>query len=228
MTDGHAPLSVDVKARRGGFALDVAFEASPGVTALFGPSGAGKTTILNLVAGILRPDAGRIVLENRVLCDVAGGIMVPAHLRRVGYVFQNAQLFPHLTVEQNINFGRWFTPADPGALSPDLVTGVLGIAGLLKRRPATLSGGEAQRVALARALLASPHILLMDEPLAGLDDERRNEIMTLIERVRDEFKVPVIYVTHIRGEVRRLATRVVRLNAGKVVTVGNAEDVLDP
>jgi molybdate transport system ATP-binding protein len=145
----------------------------------------------------------------------------------VGFVFQDAQLFPHLTVGQNIRFGRWFTPADDSAPRQDLVTGVLGIDGLLKRRPPTLSGGEKQRVALARALLASPRILLMDEPLSGLDDARRNEIMTLIERIRDEFSIPIVYVTHTRGEVRRLATRVVHLKHGHVEATKHAADLPD-
>ena len=141
-------------------------------------------------------------------------------------VFQDAQLFPHLTVEQNIKFGRWFTPSEEGALPIDLVVDVLGIANLLKRRPAMLSGGEKQRVALARALLSSPRILLMDEPLSGLDDARRLEIMSLIERVRDEFSVPIIYVTHTRDEVRRLASRVVQMDAGSVVAIGTTAELL--
>ncbi len=225
MTDPSPTLSVRARERRGDFVLDVAFEGDPGLTALFGPSGSGKTTVLNLIAGLQRPDQGRIVVAGAVLTDTDARIFVSPHRRRVGFVFQDAQLFPHLTVKQNISFGRWFTPPAGDALPMDVVVDVLGIGDLLKRRPATLSGGEKQRVALARALLSSPRILLMDEPLAGLDDERRSEIMGLIEGVRDEFRVPMVYVTHARDEVRRLASRVVHLEAGRVVAVGTAADL---
>lgn len=221
------PLSVKVRQKRNDFLLDVAFEGGPGVTALFGPSGSGKTTILNIIAGTLRPDTGSVAVSGRVLTDIEKRIFVPCHRRRVGFVFQDAQLFPHLTVEQNIKFGRWFTSTDNGGPPLDVVIRELGIGGLLKRRPATLSGGEKQRVALARALLSSPRILLMDEPLSGVDDARRNEIMGLIERVRDEFQIPIVYVTHTRNEVRRLATRVIRLEAGRVVAVGRAAELAD-
>lgn len=223
------PPSINFRAhqRRDDFVLDVVFEGGPGVTALFGPSGAGKTTVLNIIAGTQRPDSGHVAVCGRILTDTDSGIYLPPHKRRVGFVFQDAQLFPHLTVEQNIKFGRWFTRADDAAPPLDLVTRVLGIGHLLKRRPATLSGGEKQRVALARALLSAPRILLMDEPLSGLDDARRNEIMGLIERVRDEFKIPIIYVTHTRDEVRRLATRVVRMKAGRVEAIGDAGDLLE-
>jgi molybdate transport system ATP-binding protein len=222
------PLSFRALLKHEKFTLDVAFEGLPGVTALFGPSGAGKTTVLNVIAGVRRPKIGRIVIAGHTVVDTEAGIYVPAHKRRTGMVFQDAQLFPHLTVEQNIKFGRWFTPSDDGALPIALVVDVLGIAKLLKRRPAMLSGGEKQRVALARALLSSPRILLMDEPLSGLDDARRLEIMSLIERVRDEFAVPIIYVTHTREEVKRLASRVVQMDAGKVVAVGSTAELLGP
>ncbi|AGK56649.1 ABC transporter [Hyphomicrobium denitrificans 1NES1] len=227
MTDVPPPLSVRVRQQRNDFLLDVAFEGGSGVTALFGPSGSGKTTILNIIAGTLRPDDGCVAVSGHVLTDVQKRIFVPCHRRRVGFVFQDAQLFPHLTVEQNIKFGRWFVSTDNGSPPLDVVIRELGIAGLLKRRPATLSGGEKQRVALARALLSSPRILLMDEPLSGVDDARRNEIMGLIERVRDEFRIPIVYVTHTRDEVRRLATRVIRLEAGRVVAVGSAAELPD-
>lgn len=225
MTDVAPSLSVNVRQQRKDFLLDVAFEAGSGITALVGPSGSGKTTILNIIAGTLRPDAGRVTVSGRVLTDVEERIFVPCHRRRVGFVFQDAQLFPHLTVEQNIKFGRWFTSAHADGPPVDVVTRELGIGGLLKRRPATLSGGERQRVALARALLSSPQILLMDEPLSGVDDARRNEIMGLIERVRDEFGIPIVYVTHSRSEVQRLASRVVRLEAGRVAAVGSVAEL---
>jgi molybdate transport system ATP-binding protein len=226
MTTMPPPLSVRAYQKRDDFTLDVEFEGDAGITALFGPSGAGKSTILNMIAGVQKPDRGFIAVAGQTLTDMGAGIFVSPHKRRVGFVFQDAQLFPHFTVEQNIRFGRWFTPTADAAPPLDVVTGVLGIAGLLKRRPATLSGGEKQRVALARALLSAPRILLMDEPLSGLDDARRDEIMVLIERVRDEFKIPIVYVTHTRDEVRRLATRVVQLKAGRVEAIGTAADLL--
>jgi len=200
------PLSFRATLNHEKFTLDAAFEGVPGLTALFGPSGAGKTTVLDIIAGVRRPKTARIVIAGHTVVDTDARIYVPAHKRRTGLVFQDAQLFPHLTVEQNIKFGRWFTQPDSTALSIALVVDVLGIGDLLKRRPAKLSGGERQRVALARALLSSPRILLMDEPLSGLDDARRLEIMALIERVRDEFAIPITYVTHTREEVRRLAS----------------------
>lgn len=227
MTDMPPPLSVRVRQQRNDFLLDVAFEGDSGITALFGPSGSGKTTILNIIAGTLRPDAGSVAVSGHVLTDTQAGVFVPCHRRRVGFVFQDAQLFPHLTVEQNIKFGRWFVSTSDEAPPLDVVIRELGIAGLLKRRPATLSGGEKQRVALARALLSSPRILLMDEPLSGVDDARRNEIMGLIERVRDEFRIPIVYVTHTRSEVRRLATRVIRLKEGRVEAVSGAAELPD-
>lgn len=227
MTDMPPPLSVKVRQQRNDFLLDVAFEGDSGITALFGPSGSGKTTILNIIAGTLRPDAGYVAVSGHVLTDTQAGVFVPCHRRRVGFVFQDAQLFPHLTVEQNIKFGRWFVSTSDEGPPLDVVIRELGIAGLLKRRPATLSGGEKQRVALARALLSSPRILLMDEPLSGVDDARRNEIMGLIERVRDEFRIPIVYVTHTRSEVRRLATRVIRLKEGRVEAISGAAELPD-
>lgn len=219
-------LSVRTLQKRPDFMLDVAFESDCALTALFGPSGSGKSTILNMIAGILRPDSGRIVVAGSVLTDTDARIFIPPHKRRVGFVFQDAQLFPHLTVQQNIKFGQWFNRGEKDTLPLDAIVDVLGIGAVLKRRPATLSGGERHRVALARALMSSPRILLMDEPLAALDDARRSEIMGLIERIRDEFAVPIVYVTHRVDEVRRLASRVVRINAGHVVAVGDAAEVL--
>jgi molybdate transport system ATP-binding protein len=209
-----------------GFTLDISFESDSPLTALFGPSGSGKTSVLNTIAGLLRPDNGRIVVAGEVLTDTKARIFVPPHRRRVGLVFQDAQLFPHLTVGQNIRFGQWFTRGERNALPQDVIVDVLGIGHLLKRRPATLSGGERHRVATARALLSSPRVLLMDEPLAGLDDDRRMEIMTLIERVRDEFGVPIVFVTHNREEVRRLASRVIRITDGRVSATGTPAEVL--
>jgi molybdate transport system ATP-binding protein len=225
MRDSPQSLSVNATSRNGSFTLDVAFEVDGGITALFGPSGAGKTSVLNMIAGVRRPDSGRIVIVGHTVVDTKERIFVPSCKRRVGVVFQDAQLFPHLTVEQNIKFGRWFRSGE-STLPIGLVTDVLGISGLLRRRPAMLSGGEKQRVALARALLSAPRILLMDEPLSGLDDARRDEIMGLIEKVRDEFAIPIIYVTHSRDEVRRLASCVVQLESGRVTAVGTTASLL--
>jgi molybdate transport system ATP-binding protein len=228
MTTSEPALSVSAFQRRNDFTLDIGFESDSPLTALFGPSGSGKTSVLNMIAGVHRPDRGRIVVAGHVLLDTGAHIFVPPHRRRVGYVFQDAQLFPHLTVDQNIKFGQWFTPGEKNALPLEVIVGVLGIGSLLKRRPATLSVGERHRVAMARALLSSPRILLMDEPLAGLDDARRLEIMSLIERVRDEFAIPMVFVTHNLEEVRRLASRVIRIDDGRVIAAGTHSEVFGP
>jgi molybdate transport system ATP-binding protein len=219
-------INFQAQLTRGDFALDAVFHADDHITALFGPSGSGKTTIIHLISGLLRPLPGRIAVGSRVLVDTEKGIFVPSHKRRAGLVFQDAQLFPHMTVAQNLHFGRWFTPPDRRSIPIDQVLDALGIAQLLNRRPAGLSGGEKQRVALARALLASPDLLLMDEPLAGLDQDRKLEILPLIERMRDEFRIPIIYVTHSADEVQRLASRVVMLSGGRVCGIGAPTEML--
>jgi molybdate transport system ATP-binding protein len=219
-------LDFDADAAFDTFKLAAQFTAGDGVTALFGPSGSGKTTIINLIAGLYRPDRGKISLSGLPLVDTEMAIFVPKHKRRMGLVYQDAQLFPHLTVEQNLHFGRWFAPRRADGISADAVIETLGIAGLLHRRPARLSGGEKQRVALARALLSAPKLLLMDEPLAGLDEDRKQDIMQLIERTRDEFRVPIIYVSHALDEVRRLASEVVVLRDGRVTACGTPAEVL--
>ncbi|MDE2578632.1 MAG: molybdenum ABC transporter ATP-binding protein [Hyphomicrobiales bacterium] len=206
--------------QRRDFTLDVDFALNAGVSALFGPSGSGKSTILNLIAGLERPQRGRIALDGNVLLDTARGVFVPAHKRRIAVVFQDALLFPHLNVRRNIAFGRFFAPKDAPAIPQELVVAALGVGHMLDRRPATLSGGERQRVGLARALLASPRLLLMDEPLAALDDERKIEIMALIERLRAEFSTPILYVSHAVEEVVRLAQDVVVLDKGQVAAQG--------
>jgi len=219
-------VSVRLQHRFDGFALDVGFDAPAGVTALFGPSGSGKTTVINAVAGLLRPEAGRIVVEGRVLLDTAAGVMLPPHQRRVGYVFQDARLFPHLTVRQNLAFGRWFSP---GGIAMEEVVALLGLEALLSRRPAGLSGGERQRVAIGRALLSNPAILLMDEPLAALDEARKAEILPYLENLRDQTALPILYVSHSVSEVARLAGQVVVVQAGRVVTTGTVAEVFsDP
>ena len=212
-----------------GFDLDLALEAGPGVTAIFGPSGAGKTTLIKAVAGLFSVDKGRVVLRDRVLFDSTTGVNVPVPARRVGYVFQDARLFPHMSVAQNIRFGMRFAPSPPGSDEEARVVEMLGLDALLERRPGGLSGGEAQRVALARALLSSPEILLMDEPLAALDAPRKEDILPYLEELRDSTPVPILYVSHQLSEVARLADALVILKAGRVAVQGRVENVLsDP
>jgi molybdate transport system ATP-binding protein len=219
-------LSVSVHHTFVGFDLDVAFEAPPGVTVLFGPSGSGKTTVVNAVAGLLRPDRGRIAAGDWVLLDTGAGRFLPAHRRRLGYVFQEGRLFPHMTVRQNLAYGRWFAPRAARGESFDHVVELLGIGHLLARRPGALSGGEKQRVAIGRALLAAPRLILADEPLAALDEARKAEILPYFERLRDEIAVPILYVSHSSAEVARLATTVVALRQGRVAAVGPPSQVL--
>ncbi|WP_120631607.1 molybdenum ABC transporter ATP-binding protein [Ruegeria sp. EL01] len=222
-------LSVRLQHRLPGIDLDISFDAPPGVTVLFGRSGSGKTTIVNAVAGLLRPEAGRVAVNEWVLFDTEQRHWLPSHKRRLGYIFQEGRLFPHLNVRQNLAYGRWFAPKNARRENPDKVIEMLGIGHLLDRRPARLSGGEKQRVAIGRALLASPRLILADEPLAALDDARKAEILPYFERLRDEVSVPILYVTHSAAEVARLATSVVALQDGKVVRQGPASDVLaDP
>ena len=223
-------LSVALRHAFPGFALDLAFEAPPGVTALFGRSGSGKTTVVNALAGLISVDAGHARVDGETLFDTSERVFVPPHRRRIGYVFQEARLFPHLTVRQNLGYGRWFARrhgaevADMGA-----VVEMLGIGALLARRPGTLSGGERQRVAIGRALLSGPRLLLMDEPLASLDEARKTEILPYLERLSRETRVPILYVSHSVAEVARLATTVVALSEGRVVRAGTPAEVLsDP
>ncbi len=219
-------LDVSLRHRLGAFTLDVQFRAPPGVTVLFGRSGSGKTSIVNAVAGLLMPDEGRIVTGERVLLDTAAGVRLKPHRRRLGYIFQEGRLFPHLTVRQNLGYGAWFAPK--GAARADLaqVVDLLGLGALLERRPAALSGGEKQRVAIGRALLAAPQLILADEPLAALDEARKAEILPYFERLRDSVSVPILYVSHSASEVARLATTVVALEAGRVIAQGPAAEVL--
>ena len=219
-------LAVDVRHRLGTFDLDARFESTGRLTALFGPSGSGKTSIVNLIGGLIRPEEGRIAVDGRVLVDTRSGTFVPKHRRRLGYVFQDARLFPHMTVRQNLAYGRWFTPASQRYADGSAVIELLGIGHLLDRRPSLLSGGEKQRVAIGRALVSSPRLLLMDEPLASLDDARKAEIIPYIERLRDEGGIPIVYVSHSLGEVARLATEVVVLSQGRVTASGPTRDVM--
>ncbi|WP_267395506.1 MULTISPECIES: ATP-binding cassette domain-containing protein [unclassified Sphingomonas] len=198
-------FDVVVGKRLGDAEVALRLDAGAGLTVLFGPSGVGKTTVLNMVAGLLRPDRGRVVVAGRVLFDSEAGIDVPVEQRRVGYVFQDPRLFPHRRVRDNLRYGA------AGLALPNATTAMLGIDHLLDRWPRTLSGGEARRVAIGRALLSDPAFLLLDEPLSSLDRPRREEIMAAIERVRDEIGLPILMVTHDPGEAERLATRIVTL-----------------
>lgn len=222
-------VSVALNHRLADFTLDVAFEAPSGVTVLFGPSGSGKSTVLNAVAGLLRPQTGRVIVGNTVLTDTAQRLFVPPHRRRLGVIFQDGRLFPHLSVRQNLRYGRWFSPASARRTPESAVVEMLGIGALLDRAPATLSGGERQRVAIGRALLADPRLILADEPLSALDDDRKGEILPYLERLRDEWGVPMLYVSHSPAEVARIATTVVMLDAGRITRIGPAAEVLaDP
>jgi molybdate transport system ATP-binding protein len=219
-------LEVDIEHRLGSFALDIHFRSGPGLTALFGRSGAGKTSVVNAIAGLIAPERGRIVVDGSVLTDTEQGIHTPTHRRRIGYVFQEGRLFPHLTVRQNLLFGRWFAPAAAPAGRLDNVVDLLGIGAFLDRRPGRLSGGEKQRVAIGRALLASPRLLLMDEPLASLDARRKDEILPYIERLRDQGGVPIVYVSHAVAEVTRIASTLVLISDGRVRAVGPVSEVM--
>lgn len=223
MTGG---LSVDVDHAQGAFRLQAAFEAPPGVTALFGRSGSGKTTLVNIISGLVRPDRGRVEVNGTVLLDTTRRIAVPRHRRRIGYVFQEARLLPHLSVRQNLLFGRWFAPRREAGPDLEAVVDLLGLSRLLGRRPAGLSGGERQRVAVGRALLAKPRLLLMDEPLASLDETRKAEILPFIERLRDGAGVPIVYVSHALPEVIRLSDTLVLLEDGRVTAAGPTAAVL--
>jgi molybdate transport system ATP-binding protein len=220
-------LRVELRKRRGDFALEVVFSAPmPGVTALFGRSGCGKSTLISLIAGLLTPDAGRVVVGDDTLFDGERGLSVDARHRRMGVVFQDARLFPHLSVRGNLEYGLRRVPRNVDRrIALDDVVGLLGLEKLIESRPHQLSGGEKQRVALGRALLAQPRVLLLDEPLAALDLARREEVLPYLERLRDAFALPIVYVSHQFDEVLRLATRVVLLDAGRVLAEGDIATV---
>jgi molybdate transport system ATP-binding protein len=220
-------LAVDVEKQLGALKLDVHFEAAAGATALFGPSGAGKTSVVNMIAGLLTPERGSIALDDTVLFDAAAGIDVAPHRRRIGYVFQEGRLFPHLSVRQNLDYGRRMSGRPRDAKEFERIAKLLDIVALLDRRPRMLSGGERQRVAVGRALLTQPRLLLLDEPLASLDAAHKREILPYLVRLRDEAGIPIVYVSHLSAEVRRIATTVVRLDAGHVVATGGLELLSD-
>jgi molybdate transport system ATP-binding protein len=216
-------LTVDIEKRLGEIAIAAKFDSAAGVTALFGPSGAGKTTLINMIAGLVTPDRGRIALNDVMLFDSAAGVDVPTHRRRIGYVFQEGRLFPHMSVMANLDYGRRMFGLPHDDHERERVINLLDIGHLLERRPGKLSGGERQRVAVGRALLMRPRLLLLDEPLASLDTARKREILPYLVRLRDEAQVPMVYVSHQAGELRRIATTVVRIDGGRVRAAGGPE-----
>jgi molybdate transport system ATP-binding protein len=219
-------IDVDIQERLGAFQLDVGFTADAPIVGLFGRSGSGKTSVVNAIAGIGKPHRGKIRVNGDVLFDSARGIDVPPEKRRVGYVFQDAMLFPHLDVESNLTYGQRLRAVAERVIAQDHVVDLLGLGALLRRKPQTLSGGEKQRVAIGRALLAQPRILLMDEPLAALDVPRKIEILDYIERLRDDLGIPIVYVSHSVIEITRLADTVVVLADGKCLAAGDVEDIM--
>jgi molybdate transport system ATP-binding protein len=216
-------LRVDVFKQLGEFSLQATFASEGRVTGLFGASGAGKTSLISIIAGLLQPDRGTIAVDGETLDDTAAKLHLPPHRRRIGYVFQDARLFPHLDVRGNLDYGRRMNRLADDPAQRERVTDLLDIGRLLGRRPGRLSGGERQRVALGRALLAQPRLLLLDEPLGSLDEERKVEILPYLVRLRDEAGVPMVYVSHDAGEMRQLATQVVMLKRGRVIAFGGTE-----
>jgi molybdate transport system ATP-binding protein len=216
-------LRVDVAKQLGEFSLEASFTGEGRVTGLFGASGAGKTSLINMIAGLLKPDRGIISLDGETLDDTAARVHVPPHRRRIGYVFQDARLFPHLDVRQNLDYGRRMNRLADDPAQRARVTELLDIGSLMDRRPGKLSGGERQRVALGRALLSKPRLLLLDEPLGSLDEGRKVEILPYLVRLRDEANVPMVYVSHDAAEMRQLATQIVMLRDGRVTALGGVK-----
>jgi molybdate transport system ATP-binding protein len=216
-------LRVDISKQLGEFSIEATFISEGRVTGLFGASGAGKTSLVNMIAGLLRPDRGVIALDGETLDDAAAGVHVPPHRRRIGYVFQDSRLFPHLNVRQNLDYGRRMNRLVDDPAQRRRVTDLLDVGNLLDRRPGQLSGGERQRVALGRALLSKPRLLLLDEPLGSLDEGRKVEILPYFVRLRDEANVPMVYVSHDAAEMRQLATQIVMLRNGRVTALGGVK-----
>jgi molybdate transport system ATP-binding protein len=212
-------LQVSVQKRLGDVQIDVAFASSGRATALFGPSGSGKTSVLNMIAGLIKPDDGRIALGDVVLYDHARRLAVPVHKRRIGYVFQEHRLFPHMNVKKNLDYGRRMNGLKYDPDEELRVLAMLGIDHLVDRRLSGLSGGEKQRIAIGRALLLKPRLLLLDEPMSSLDRKRKAELMPFLERLRDKAGVPTVYVSHAMDEVERLADTIVHMEDGKVTKV---------
>jgi molybdate transport system ATP-binding protein len=220
-------LNVDVTKQLGTLKLEAAFQSDSPVIGLFGPSGAGNSSIINLIAGLSKPDRGTIAIGGETVDDTAKGLHVPPYRRRIGYVFQDARLFPHRNVAQNLDYGRRMNKLPPDAAHLKRILDLLDIGHLQTRRPGQLSGGERQRVALGRALLSKPRLLLLDEPLGSLDQDRKAEILPYLERLRDEENIPMVYVSHDPDETRRLAGHVVMLKHGRIVAQGGPE-ILPP
>ena len=216
-------LRVDVSKRLGDFTVEAAFASEGRVTGLFGTSGAGKTSLINMIAGLLRPDRGIIAIDGETLDDTSARTHVAVYRRRIGYVFQDARLFPHLDVRDNLDYGRRMNRLTENGAQWRRVTELLDIGDLLDRRPGKLSGGERQRVALGRALLSQPRLLLMDEPLGSLDEERKEEILPYLVRLRDEAGIPMVYVSHDPSEMRKLATQIAIIKRGRVTAFGGTE-----
>lgn len=220
-------LTCRVDRHQGAFSLSVDFEAPFGICALFGRSGAGKSSVIKLIAGLTRPDRGRIVFGQATLADVERRVFVPPRRRRIGVVFQEPRLFPHLNAQQNLQYGLWLTPRGERRIQQTQVVELLGIGPILKRRPEQLSGGERQRVAIGRALLTSPRLLLMDEPLSSLDVSLRAEILPYIVRLHEDLGLMVVYVSHSVEEVEAIADRIVILDQGRVIAQGDARLLKD-
>ena len=219
-------ILVSVRKQLGDFRIDAEFASRGHVTAIFGCSGAGKTTLVDIIAGLLRPDEGTVKVDDDVLVDIAAGVIVPARRRRVGYVFQDSRPFPHMLVRSNLLYGRHAAPDTKRWAHIDPIVDLLGIGHLLDRRPASLSGGEKQRVAIGRALLAAPQLLLMDEPMAAIDQSRQSEILPYLDRLRSEMHLPIVYVSHAVEEIARIADTVVVVDAGRVLATGPTADIL--
>ncbi|HEX9470116.1 MAG TPA: molybdenum ABC transporter ATP-binding protein [Bradyrhizobium sp.] len=216
-------LRVDVTKKLGEFSLEASFTSEGRVTGLFGASGAGKTSLINMIAGLLKPDRGIIALDGETLDDTAKRVHIPPYRRRIGYVFQDARLFPHLDIGQNLDYGRRMNRLAEDPAQRKRITELLDIGHLMDRRPGKLSGGERQRVALGRALLSKPRLLLLDEPLGSLDEGRKVEILPYLVRLRDEANVPMVYVSHDAAELRQLATQIVMLRDGRVTALGGVK-----
>ena len=216
-------LRVDVSKQLDEFTVEAKFASEGRVTGLFGASGAGKTSLINMIAGLLRPDRGVIAIGDETLDDTSARLHVAVHRRRIGYVFQDARLFPHLDVRKNLDYGRRMNHLAADETHWRRVTELLDIGHLLDRRPGKLSGGEQQRVALGRALLSQPRLLLLDEPLGSLDEERKEEILPYLVRLRDEAGIPMVYVSHDPSELRKLATQIAIIQRGRITAFGGSE-----
>jgi len=211
-------IEVSASLKRQDFALDVALRLDQRVTAIFGPSGSGKSTLLSIIAGISKPDQGRVMINGETVFDHEKKINKPIHQRRIGLVFQDARLFPHLNVEHNLRYPLKYTPAHEQQFHLNDIVDLLEIDTLLKRTTHQLSGGEKQRVALGRALLSSPRLLMLDEPMASLDESLKSQILPFLKKVADEIKIPMIYISHSKDEIMQITNNVVYINAGKIVT----------